>query len=174
MSLLHKGAGLAAKIVRQRLREIVAGLIILSVVLAANACSAPNNVPIAPRWIEPNVAGDTVSIPLSEVESSLNVHFKLLGTKDGNLEFMAYVLDGKIHVRSNACPPCHKGFTLNGDVLECDSCVSTFSAKTGKGIEGACMVFNKEPIPYEIRDDKIIMSYDDLIIANRMTLDTLR
>lgn len=139
--------------------------------ILATSCDSGNVAdyqPISPKWIEPEVH---VSIPLSEVEDNINVHFRLMGTKDGNLEFMAYKLDGKLYVRSNACPPCHDGFTLNGVILECDSCTSTFDARTGAGIEGGCANMPKEVAPYEILDGRIIVKYDDLIAANRKTLE---
>lgn len=142
--------------------------ILLTLATSCGSSTVADYQPISPKWIEPDVH---VAIPLSEVEDNINIHFKLMGTKDGNLEFMAYKLDGKLYVRSNACPPCHDGFTLNGVILECDSCTSTFDARTGAGIEGGCANMPKEAVPYEIRDGRIIMKYDDLIVANRKTLE---
>ncbi len=114
---------------------------------------------------------DTVSIPVSEVENNRNVHFEV-ETQDSNMNFMAYVLDGEIHVRVNVCPPCRSiGFSLEEPVLICDRCATTFEAKTGEGIEGACIEFPKASVPYEVSDGNVVMKGADLIAAYTDTLE---
>lgn len=125
---------------------------------------------IRATWLDPQVSGDRVSIPLREVMEKRNVHFKLAGTQDGDLEFMAYEVNGKIYLRSGACPPCHLGYTLDGNWLYCNACFSVFNALTGKGLRGGCVVFPKSSVRYEIKDGRIEMRYIDLIIAERLTL----
>ncbi len=181
------------------LSKTIIGALLLSLVLIIVACAGPapttptpnpnpapttptpdptSSGPIKATWIEPQVNGDTVSIPVSEVENNWNVHFKLK-TEGSNMNFMAYVLDGEIHVRANVCPPCRSvGFSLEGDILICDRCGSatTFNAKTGEGIKGTssndpCVNYPKAPVPYEIRDGNIVVTSTDLITAYRDTIE---
>lgn len=85
---------------------------------------------------------------------------------------MASIVDGEIYVRANACPPCRSvGFSLQNDILVCDTCRTTFEAETGDGIEGACVDYPKAPVPYEITDGNIVMSEADLITAYQDTLN---
>ena len=131
----------------------------------------PRNTPILATWIEPQVNGTTVSIPVSEVVDNWNTHFKL-ETGEGILNFMAYILDGAIYVRANVCPPCKSiGYSLNKDILVCDRCATTFAAKTGDGIAGACVDFPKALAPYEINGGNILVSEADLKAAYQNTLN---
>jgi len=154
-------------------QKIIIGFVLLIMVLSMVACSgnsAQSNEPIKATWIEPQVVGDIVSIPVSEVEKSKMTHFKLV-TLDGDIAFMAYRLDGEIYVRSNVCPPCWSvGFSLQRDILVCDTCQTTFKAKTGDGIEGACVDFPKASISYEITDSNIVMDGRNLVEAYQNTL----
>jgi len=162
------------------LRKIAIGAVLFSLILIAVACTGPTSTPtpnptpsgpIKATWIEPQVVGDTVSIPVTEVENNWNVHFNLK-TRDGDMNFMAYIVDGEIYVRANVCPPCRSiGFSLNEDILVCDMCATTFKAKTGEGIEGACVDFPKASVPYEISDGNIVMKGTDLIAAYQDTLE---
>ncbi len=144
-----------------------------TIILSAASCSSgnpPGNGPIQATWIEPQVVGDTVSIPLSEVEDNWNVHFNLQTPDDMN--FMAYIVDGETFVRANVCPPCRStGFSLEEVVLICDRCATTFEAKTGGGIEGACVAFPKASVPYEINGGNIVMNSADLTTAYQDTLE---
>ena len=159
---------------------VVAGIIAVSIYFGVSGdgeqgggvqSNVPNAAPIEATWIEPQVAGDTVSIPVSEVEDNWHIHFKL-NTLDGNKNFMAYILDGEIYVRANVCPPCGSiGFALENDVLICDTCATTFEAKTGNGIKGACVDFPKASVSYEIADGNILMNRADLIAAYQNTLE---
>jgi nitrite reductase/ring-hydroxylating ferredoxin subunit len=158
------------------LRKITTGALLLSLALIMVACSDPTSNPapsgpIKATLIEPQVAGDIVSIPVSEVENNWNVSFKV-ETQDGNMTFMAYVLDGEIYVRANVCPPCQStGFSLDEAVLICDRCATTFKAQTGEGIAGACVGYPKASVPYEIEDSNIVMNSTDLIAAYQDTLE---
>jgi nitrite reductase/ring-hydroxylating ferredoxin subunit len=158
------------------LRKTIVGALLLSLALVIVGCSGPTSNPTPPgpieaTWIEPQVAGDTVSIPVSEVENNWNVHFRV-ETEDNSMNFMAYLVDGEIYVRANVCPPCQSiGFSLEDVVLICDRCATTFEAETGEGIEGACVDFPKASVPYQINGGNIIMSSTDLIVAYEDTID---
>ena len=154
--------------------KIIPVLVLLAMILSTVACSgnsAQSNEPIKATWIKLQVVSDTVSIPVSGVEDNKIGHFKLV-TLGGDIAFMAYELDGEIYVRSNVCPPCRSvGFSLQRDTLVCDTCLTTFRAKTGDGIEGACVDFPKASVPYEIRDGNIVMKSNDLVAAYQSTLN---
>ena len=154
-------------------KGIVIVTLLILMTLSAVACSGNSTqdiTPIKATWVTALIAGDTASIPASEVETSKMTHF-VLGTSAGDMAFMAYELEGETHVRSNICPPCRSmGFSLKGDILVCDTCLTTFKAKTGDGIEGACVDFPKAPVPYKITNGNIIMDGGDLIAAHQNTL----
>jgi len=158
------------------LRKTIIGALLLSLALIIVGCSDPTSNPapsgpIKATLIDSQVTGDTVSIPVSEVENNWNVSFKV-ETQDGDMTFMAYVLDGAIYVRANVCPPCQStGFSLNEAILVCDRCATTFKAQTGEGIAGACVGYPKASVPYEIRDGNIVMNSTDLIAAYQDTLE---
>ena len=180
------------------LRKVVIGAVLLSLILVVVACAGPRSAPssaapapsstqaptsppapapapkpsgpIKAKWIEPQVNGDTVSIPQSEVEKNWNVHFKV--DAQGNTEtFMAYVLDGKIYVRANVCPPCRSiGYTIDKDILVCDMCATKFKAKSGDGISGAWVNYPKASVSYEVAGDSIVMKKSDLSVAYQNTI----
>jgi len=126
--------------------------------------------PVDAKWIEPQVNGDTVSIPVSEIENNWNTRFKL-STADGDIVTMAYILNGVIYVRASICPPCRSlGFTLTGDVLSCDTCGTRFSGSTGDGISGACVKYPKAAVSYTISDGNVVMSKADIVTAHQNTL----
>ena len=156
------------------LKKTMLGLVLLAVILstAAWSCSNPqSNEPIKATWIEAQVTGDTVSIPVSEVENNWNVHFNLK-TQGGDMNFMAYIVGGEIFVRANVCPPCQSiGFSLEEAVLICDRCATTFKAETGEGIKGACVDFPKASVPYEVSDGNVAMKGTDLVAAYQDTLE---
>ena len=155
------------------LKKIMLGLVLLAVILSAVSCSnnnPPGGEPIEATWIEPEVVGDNVSIPLSEVEDNWNIHFNV-NTQGEDMNFMAYVLDGDIYVRANVCPPCRSiGFSLEEAVLICNRCTTTFGAENGEGINGACVDYPKASVPYEMDGGSIIMKDTDLIAAYEDTL----
>ncbi len=150
---------------------VIAAIAGISIYFAPLGRTEENRMPVQAVWIEPHVVGDIVSIAVSEVENSRNVHFNVKAQGE-DMNFMAYVLDGEIHVRANVCPPCRSiGFSLEEAVLICDRCATTFEAKTGEGIEGACVDFPKASVPYEINSSSIIMKGIDLIAAYQDTIE---
>jgi len=155
-------------------KAIVTGTLLLLVTLSTVACSGNNTqdaTPIKATWVTAQIAGDSASIPASEVENNKMTHFGI-STPATDMAFMAYELGEKIYVRSNICPPCRSiGFSLQGNTLVCDTCATTFEAITGEGIEGACVDFPKAPVSYKLTDGKIVMAGGDLIAAYQNTLN---
>lgn len=122
-------------------------------------------------WITAQVNTDQVSIPTESVDDNTNVHFKVK-TDIGELSVMAYRFDNKVFIRSNVCPPCNSiGFSLKNGTLVCDSCGTVFDAVTGKGVEGGCVAFPKESIPYAVSDDKITMRISEVVAAHEKTVE---
>ncbi|MFU8796001.1 MAG: Fe-S-containing protein, partial [Dehalococcoidia bacterium] len=160
---------------RLAITVVVLAAFVATMVLLA-ACPGPgegglSSGSIVATWIEPQSAGDTVSIPVREVENHRNVHFTV-ETEDRDMHFMAYVLNGQIHVRASVCPPCWaKQYSLDNDILVCDMCATTFRARTGDGIRGACVNYPKASVAYEIVDGIIVMGRNDLIAAYENTLE---
>ena len=122
--------------------------------------------------ITPIVTNDSVSIPVSVIESKRNIHFSLVSAK-GNSSFEAYVYNGEIQVRASYCVPCRgTSFTLNGDKLVCDNCGTVFSAKDGTGVSGApaCKGYPKAAVQFETTGGNIVMRMVDLQTAFENTL----
>jgi len=156
-------------------RSIIVGVLLLSLALVIAGCSGSGDTtptgPIKATLIVPQVTDGVVAIPESEVESNGNVRFKV-ETQDGNMNFMAYVLNGEIYVRANVCPPCQSiGFSLDETILVCDRCATKFRAQTGEGISGACVDYPKASVTYEISGGDIVMNSTDLITAYQDTLE---
>ncbi len=151
----------------------VTGIALIGIVLGLAGCSAQAaQAAVKATWIKPQLAGDTVSIPVSEVSKDKIVHFNVGSALGGQMAFMAYALDGKVYVRANVCPPCRSiGFSLKGDTLVCDTCRTVFSAKTGDGINGACVAYPKAAVAYQITGDNIVMRGNDLAVAYQNTLE---
>ena len=149
----------------------IIGVSIYFAVSGGGGSSTQSNESIKATWVTAWVVGDTVSIPVSEVENNKIIHFKL-STSASDIAFMAYELGGKMYVRSNVCPPCWSvGFSLQRDILVCDTCLTTFKAKTGDGIVGGCVDFPKASVPYEITGGNIVMRGEDLLAAYQNTLN---
>jgi len=149
----------------------IVGVSIYFAVFAGSGGSNQSNERIKATWIEPQVAGDTASIPASEVQENGNVHFNLK-TQGEDMNFMAYVLDGETFVRANVCPPCRsKGFSLEQAILICDTCATTFNAQTGSGIAGACVDYPKASVSYDIQDGNIVMNIASLAGAYQDTIE---
>ena len=166
--------------IRQITKIVIIGIALLGVILAVVACSGSTlttapaaqklSGPIKATWIKPQVAGDTVSIPISKVNNNKIVHFNIAVASGSEMAFMAYELDGNLNVRANVCPPCRSvGFSLSKDILVCDTCRTTFKAKTGEGISGACVGYPKAAVPYEIIDGILVMKGSDLLVAYQNT-----
>jgi len=160
-------------------KKIIIGTVLFSLILIVAACAVPASIStpspkpsgqITAKWIEAKVDGDVVSIPVSEVKDNWNVHFKL-GTESGDMTFMAYKYGDKIYVRANICPPCRSiGYSLRDNILICDTCATTFEAKTGIGIKGACVNFPKAQVSYQIVNGNIVMSKAELGAAYQDTI----
>jgi len=155
------------------LRRIVIGLALVAMtlgILGCNSSGTQSSEPIKATWIIAEVVKDTVSIPVTDVQNSRMAHF-MLGTPTGDIAFMAYELGSEIYVRSNLCPPCRSiGFSLQKDILVCDTCKTTFKAKTGDGINGACVDFPKASVKYAVTDGIVVMTAQDLLSAYQNTL----
>ena len=137
---------------------------------AAPTQSSKPSGPVDAKWIDAQMNGDTVSIPVSEIANDWNTRFEVQAA-DGNISAMAYVLDGVIYVRADICPPCRsRGFTLNGNILDCDSCHTKFNASTGDGVSGACVNYPKASVSYTINDGNVVMSKADIVTAYQNTL----
>ncbi len=124
---------------------------------------------IAPTWIDAQVEGDVVSIPLSELGSDKIVHFAV--TAGGaRMTFMAYGLGEQVYVRAAICPPCRsQSFSLEGDSLVCNTCGTKFRASDGQGISGACKSYPKAEVAYTVAGDRLTMTMDDLVTAYENT-----
>ena len=148
--------------------KILTGIILIIITLGIVGCSGANEG-IKATWITPQITDTTVSIPLNDVENFKMTHFRVSAIA-GNIAFMAYEFEDNIYVRANVCPPCGSvGFSLIGDILVCDTCATTFDARTGEGISGGCVGYPKKSVPYEIIDGNIIMAINDLEAANMET-----
>lgn len=125
---------------------------------------------VTPTWINPEVIGTSVMVPLDEVQTKINTHFKVVLEK-GSAYFMAYNYGGNIQVRADICPPCRSvSYTLVKDTLVCDSCGTVFKAGDGTGIKGACVNYPKASVPFETVDDKIVLNTAELTTAYENTL----
>ncbi|TFH35634.1 MAG: DUF2318 domain-containing protein [Dehalococcoidia bacterium] len=149
----------------------LAALLLLAACAApASAAASAGGEPIPATWIDVYEAGDSVTVPLSLVQEKGNTHFSV--TSSGTeLDFMGYLLDDTLHVRANVCPPCRsRGFTLDGDILVCDTCGTKFDAKDGGGISGPCVDYPKAAAAYKIVDGVVTITLSDLVSAFSQTL----
>ncbi len=171
MGLLSKSFTNMTKGILHISKITLISIVLLGVILALAACSGQDTrTTVKATWIEPQVASDMISIPVSEVDDNKIVHFNVPLALDREIAFMAYDISGEIYVRANVCPPCRSvGFSLSGDTLVCDTCRTTFKARTGDGISGACVAYPKASVPYDIGDGKIVMSGNDLLLAYQKT-----
>lgn len=159
-------------------KTIGMALLVMIVIISSLGCvenkssiSTAGASPVEGTWIDAKVTENTVSIPLKSIDDNTNVHFKV-NTEIGEISVIAYKLDDKIFVRSNVCPPCNSiSFALDKNTLVCDSCGTVFDAATGSGIEGGCVAYPKENIPYTISDGNIILKIDDVIAAHKKTVE---
>ena len=151
---------------------VVIVIALFTIIISTAGCGNNNNEPILAAWVTVSETSETVSIPVSVVNDNKMVHFLLEEGSNGEIAFMVYELNKEIYVRSNVCPPCRSvGFSLQEDMLICDTCATTFNAKTGDGIKGACVDFPKASVPYEIEDETIIMKQNDLIASYQNTIE---
>ena len=171
MGLLSKYLSRMVKGIQQMSKIAMIGIVLFGVILTVVACGGQEaQTPVKATWVKPQVTGDSVSIPVNEVNNNKIVHFSVPVAAGGEMAFMAYELDGNLNVRANVCPPCRSvGFSLSKDTLVCDTCRTTFKAKTGDGISGACVDYPKAAVPYEISDGKLVMNGNDLLVAYQNT-----
>ncbi|MFW6056476.1 MAG: Fe-S-containing protein [Chloroflexota bacterium] len=161
------------------IRAIVLTALTLAVLLIAAGCTgtttSKESTPVTPgpvpgTWIEVEGDADTIRIPLGTIQEYVNTHFSLQMNGE-RLDYMAYLLDGTLHIRANVCPPCRsRGFALDGEVLVCDACATTFDASDGSGIEGACVDYPKAAVAYEMGDETIAVSVNGLVKAFEETV----
>jgi len=155
----------------KKITLILALVILVSTMVACSDNWSQDSQRIEATWTNPQVLGDIISIPISEVENNKIMHFEFT-TQDEDMTFMAYDLSGEIYVRANICPPCHSiGFSLQQSTLVCDTCGTVFDARTGAGINGACVAYPKAAVAYEIRDGSIVMKGSDLLAAYQDTVN---
>jgi nitrite reductase/ring-hydroxylating ferredoxin subunit len=160
---------------RERRLMLVLVASVLALVLPACASDAEpgspqRNEPISGTWVDVETNGDSTVLPVAEVTGNGNVHFSVV-VNERKMDFMAYALGDVLNVRANACPPCRSiGFALDGSVLVCDTCQTTFDATDGSGIEGACVDYPKAAVDYRVDGDLIVMSADALVQAYDDTL----
>jgi len=152
---------------------VIISIVILGVILAGVACgneeAKETQGKVKATWIPAQVENDTVSILANEVRDNTIVHF-YVPAESGDIAFMAYDLNENIYVRANVCPPCRSvGFSLDNDILVCDTCSTTFEANTGEGISGACVNYPKASVSYDVTDGSLIMDSNDLVTAYQNT-----
>jgi len=174
MNLSGKGLSKKVRRIPRMSKFVVIGILVLGVILTGVACGNEEGEEtkgeVKATWIPAQVGDDTVSIPANEVSNNTIVHF-YMPAESGEIAFMAYDLNGNIYVRANVCPPCRSvGFSLDNDVLVCDTCSTTFEANTGEGISGACMNYPKASVSYEVTDGSLIMDSNDLLTAYQKTI----
>ncbi len=161
--------------IKRRMRRtpgLAVSIVLIAILLGAVACSQGTQNPVKAKWIKAQLTGDSVSVPISEINNDKIVHFSVNVALGSEEAFMAYELGGKLYVRANVCPPCRSiGFSLSNDKLVCDTCRTTFNAKTGEGINGACVAYPKASVPYKSIDNKVVMQGSDLLLAYRNTLE---
>jgi nitrite reductase/ring-hydroxylating ferredoxin subunit len=123
--------------------------------------------------IKATINGETVTIPLSDVEKYGNVNFKIQTATD-IYSFMAYQYGDKTYVRSDVCVPCgSESFTLKNGTLVCDACGTVFNVETGVGVKGvkACQSYTKQPVAFETTGTNIVMKWTDLAASFQNTLN---
>ncbi|MFC1942276.1 Fe-S-containing protein [Chloroflexota bacterium] len=174
MDLLKRSNTKILKGIHKMSKIAIINILLLGLILAITACGGQDSQqPVKATWIKPQLSGETVSLPVSEVDNNKIVHFNVAVATGGAMAFMAYEYDGKLNVRANICPPCRSvGFSLAEDTLVCDTCLTTFESNTGEGISGACVAYPKESVKYEISDGKVIMQGNDLISAYESTQES--
>ena len=149
---------------------IAAMLIVTLGLLALSACSNQPTKRIQATWIDAQITGDLVSVPVDKIEKDVIIHSRV-STPTDELTFMAYEYNDKVYVRADICPPClSESFSLVKDTLVCDACATVFSAKTGAGIKGACVRYPKASVPFVLQSGDIVMTGVDIATAFQDTL----
>ncbi len=122
-------------------------------------------------WITPVITGTSVSVPVSAIEQDKMVHFWIT-LPSGKEAFMAYKLDGVIYMRGNICVPCRSySYSLQKGILVCDTCGTTFNAKTtAKGLSGFCVNYPKAEVKWQSQNGNLVTTLADLDSAYQSTL----
>lgn len=135
----------------------------------ANAADSGKNLnnTVKQTTIKATVSGNTVTIPVSDLDKYGNVNFRV-NTASDYYVFMAYQYGDKTYVRADVCVPCgSESFTLKNGTLVCDSCGTVFDTKTGAGVRGvtACQKYTKQPVTYQVTGGNIVMQWADMSAA---------
>jgi len=175
MGLLSKSLSKMVKGIQQMSKIAMIGIVLLGVILAVVACGGQEvQKPVKATWIKPQVVGDSVSVPVNEVNNDKIVHFSVAVALGNQMAFMAYDFDGKLYVRADACVPCRSTeFSLKKDTLVCDTCRTVFKAETGAGVSGvkACVAYPKAAVPYDVSGGQLVMKGNDLLVAYQNTME---
>jgi hypothetical protein len=168
--------------VKKKILGIIAVTVILGTILALAGCSknsasaqgtSTGGGTYSPTSITPAILADSVTIPVSTVNTDKNVEFNVTFDQ-GTASYMAYVYNGAIQVRASVCVPCQgRSFTVKGNTLVCNTCGTVFSAQTGKGISGvaACQNYPKASVSFTTgADGSLTMTKADLLTAFTNTL----
>lgn len=148
--------------------------LVLAGILVGMACSAAESGGnsgdvVRATWIQAEIDGDSVSLPVQDIDAAELIHFKVAG-ETGNMVFMAYRVDGQLHLRAAICPPCRSvGFSLDGNNLVCDSCGTRFEATSGAGVSGACKGYPKAEATGSVSEGKFVVTMADLANAYENT-----
>jgi len=152
----------------------MASCLVLAGVLVGIACSAAEsggdggNI-LRATWIQAEIEGDSVAIPVQDIDTAELIQFKVAG-ETGNMVFMAYRVDGQLHLRAAICPPCRSvGFSLDGGDLVCDTCGTRFEASSGAGLSGACKGYPKAEATGSVSEGKYVVTMADLANAYENT-----
>jgi nitrite reductase/ring-hydroxylating ferredoxin subunit len=153
------------------LTALVAISLLVLPACSSQPASANNNSGTARQiLIKGQINGDSVSIPVSDVDKNTNTRFQV-STATDTLTFMVYKYDNQYYVRADICPPCgSESFTSKQGTLVCDSCGTVFDAKTGAGIRGACIRYPKQSAPYSVQGGNIVVNANDLLTAYQNTI----
>lgn len=147
-------------------------LLILPACSNQSAAAGNTNSTVKQTPIKATISGDTVTIPVSDLDKYGNVNFKIKTATDV-YAYMAYKMGDKIYVRADVCVPCgSESFTLKGNTLVCDSCGTVFDAQSGTGISGvtACQRYTKLPVAFQTTGTDIVMKWTDMSTAFQSTL----
>ena len=167
---------------RFRIKFLLAVLVVIALLVVVAGCSSgaatkppttnlATSGPIKATWINAPVSLDNVSVPVQSIDQKTMVHFWVT-IPEGQMPFMAYKLSGVTYVRANLCVPCRSyNYSLVGDVLQCDTCGTRFNAKTGDGIDGACVNYPKAPVTFAAQGNDLVFSVDKAKTAYFNTLD---
>ncbi|XUW99699.1 MAG: Fe-S-containing protein [Dehalogenimonas sp.] len=122
-------------------------------------------------WVTAEQTPTSVAVPASIIDQKRIIHF-WVEIPEGKMPFMAYNLEGKTYVRANLCVPCRSyNYSLDGGVLDCDTCGTRFNAKSGDGISGFCKDYPKALVPFTAQDGKPVMSVADAKTSYFNTLE---